>query len=181
MLRDEKAKAFIEKIHQNSKNKSIKMYQKKVMEKENWVNDMAQRKEILFKAKQRIIEEKLNISSLNKDFIKFQKYRKYHIYNKSLPPIKSRSKDKKEQVQENKQYKNLVNLMKDSSSYQKGEMTNLKIEKKLQNIFQEGREKYKGNLNINYPSHIEMHEKEDFLSKRESLINEIKLKYLNGN
>lgn len=40
------------------------------------------------KAQQRLVQQKNDISILNKDFIKFQKYRKYHEYNKSIPPIK---------------------------------------------------------------------------------------------
>lgn len=88
IFRDEKAKKFIDDLHKKSKERSEKIIKDRIKEKENWDKEFNQRKEMFEKAQQRLVQQKNDISILNKDFIKFQKYRKYHEYNKSIPPIK---------------------------------------------------------------------------------------------
>lgn len=74
-----------------------------------------QRREMFEKAQERLQNQKKDISILNKDFIKFQKYRKYHEYNKSIPPINiKRSQDI---VKEAKQVLNSDPLEKELENY----------------------------------------------------------------
>eukprot|EP00340_Litonotus_pictus_P006676 CAMPEP_0170528052 /NCGR_PEP_ID=MMETSP0209-20121228/13552_1 /TAXON_ID=665100 ORGANISM="Litonotus pictus, Strain P1" /NCGR_SAMPLE_ID=MMETSP0209 /ASSEMBLY_ACC=CAM_ASM_000301 /LENGTH=275 /DNA_ID=CAMNT_0010819025 /DNA_START=72 /DNA_END=899 /DNA_ORIENTATION=+ len=84
MLRDEKAKAFIKKLKQKEKGRIEKVREEQKKEKNEWQIELYKRKEVFLKAKERINKERNEMSSLNKDFIKFQQYKQYRNYNDSL-------------------------------------------------------------------------------------------------
>lgn len=84
MLKEEKAQQFIQNI-QKEKPKILNFHLEKEKEKDaEWKNDFYLRKEYIQKAKERKNEEKKLIATLNKNFLKYSQYRKYHQYDKSI-------------------------------------------------------------------------------------------------
>lgn len=90
MLREEEALKFVKKIQKQKIERTQKLAEKHIKEITDWNEEFDSRKDYLYKAKERVHLERKNMSELNKEFIKFQKFNRIF----SLPPIKQKIKSK---------------------------------------------------------------------------------------
>ena len=171
MFRNDEAKAFIEKLHKNNKERINKLENNKSKERIKIQEEIINRKEIAEEAKRRKKLENQSIGILNKDFIKFQQYKRYQQYNKSLPPI---VKKKIEKRLEREEYEDSKKERADNHNLYNHNYYNHRTDNYVENykssdaIVQPDKNKKNYQIEIN-----------EIYENRDKIINEIKNKYLN--
>ena len=111
MLREEEAKEFIKKLNKEKKERETKITNIKVNEFKSLNKEIKSRKDYYLIAKERLKEQRNDMSMLNKDFIQFQKQREYFDLASSTK-IKPKSIIKKDyknnQNNQNNQFDNTL-------------------------------------------------------------------------
>lgn len=102
MLCDDKAKNFIKNLNKNHKTNRLKRIEEERKRELNEIKEaLIESKDFLYQARKRKKEQRNDMSSINKDFIKYNKFNRYLDYNRDLAAMNKRSNKYKKSVYDN--------------------------------------------------------------------------------
>lgn len=150
MLRDEEAKNFINKLKKSKNERLNNLLEIKRQEKLKYIADMQDRVDVYNKSKERIVKERLDISRINKGYVKLKQIRSDYDdiikeSSKALPIINNNNNNNNECLNNHKTviFKNIsnkksVNLTKLEHDFNKNIINSIK-EDETKDVLYEGK------------------------------------------